>query len=589
MRRSVQAPRVNDRWRGARVASWPARALVALALVAVPLCVATAGARAALRTGCDSTRPAVGYRPGGGALSPQPRDAPVPCLEVVSGRAGESATVAVTHTGRVLYAPIVKNDLAAPLDDRGPADLAKSDDGGASWQAVAPGSPDHVLDVPPWMTRDPATGRIWFASVLPGLCGSELSWSDDDGRKWTTNPAVGCPGMGSLRTLEGPAPAGGTRPTGYPHVVYLCSNLNDFSASNLWCYRSLDGGHSFAVTGGFPDPPPRPDCGTEHAARPGAVGVDGDLYFPVYQCGDLSVAISRDEGTTWQLVHVAESPVQDLYISSLAADDQGNLYLAWIAGDGGAGGGSAPGAPNPATEGILGEGTPMLSLSRDRGATWSAPAALAPPGTGSARHIAVTAEGSGQVAVSFLASADGGSHLNGYLAETPNALAPAPLWWAASLNDPRTPLLSTSDPETFGDRLFFITDAFSPQGQPWAAFHCAKTDACPGERIGVVGRLSTVSAARRRTATITSPSARRCLANGTLRIRAGAGVETLTLYLGQRRVRLVRGAALRRPIVLRGLPHARFRLRAVATFAGGRSTLSRTYRACARRSAHFTG
>ena len=63
------------------------------------------------------------------------------------------------------------------------------------------------------------------------------------------------------------------------------------------------------------------------------------------------------------------------------------------------------------------------------------------------------------------------------------------MWWGAPLNDPREPLISTKDSETFGDRLFFFTDSFAPGGEPWAAFHCAKTNACPGRRIGVIGRL----------------------------------------------------------------------------------------------------
>jgi hypothetical protein len=131
--------------------------------------------------------------------------------------------VALTRSGRVLYAPLVENSYPAPLDDRGPAVVAASDDGGAHWGTLTSGSPDHILDVPPWMSRDPQTGRVWFASVLPDLCGAEISWSDDDGRGWQTSPVVGCPGMGSMRILEGPPPAGGARPHGYAHVVYYCA------------------------------------------------------------------------------------------------------------------------------------------------------------------------------------------------------------------------------------------------------------------------------------------------------------------------------------------------------------------------------
>jgi hypothetical protein len=44
--------------------------------------------------------------------------------------------------------------------------------------------------------------------------------------------------------------------------------------------------------------------------------------------------------------------------------------------------------------------------------------------------------------------------------------------------------------ETFGDRFFYGTDTIGPDGTAWAGFHCAKTSACPGRRIGVVGRLT---------------------------------------------------------------------------------------------------
>ena len=483
------------------------------------------------------------YRVGGHTISPQPAGGPIPCLFVVPGRTSESATVAVTGSGRLLYAPLVENSYPAPLDDRGPAVVAASDDGGARWGTLESGSPDHVLDVPPWMSRDPQTGRIWFASVLPELCGAEISWSDDGGRGWQTNPVVGCPGMGSMRILEGPPPPGGARPHGYPHVVYYCANLSDLSLSNLWCFRSLDGGRSFSFTGAFADPPPRPGCNTEHPARPGAVGPDGDLYFPVYQCGDLSVALSTDEGASWRLVHVATSQVQDLYISSMAADAAGDLYLAWNAGSTAAS--SQPGGPNPATEGILGQGTPMLSVSRDRGATWSAPVTVAPPGVVDARHIAVTAAGHGHVAISFLASSDGGSHLNGYLVETRDGGAD---WWGAALNDPATPLLNAGDSETFGNRLFNFTATFAPNGDAWAAFHCVAS--CAG-RVGVVGRLAwPAPSAAPRIACRLAPRTVRAR-GGRVRLRpvvtCGGRTRRTTVRFGRARVRTGHWVTLRVP------------------------------------------
>jgi len=447
---------------------------------------------AGLHTGCDRARPAIAYRVGRRALRRRPPGAPIPCLIVIGQRTSESADVDVLRTGQILYAPLVENSYPPPLDDRGPAEIATSSDRGAHWETLVPGDTNHILDVPPWMSVDPHTQRIWFATVLPDLCGAEISWSDTAGRSWRTNPAVGCPAMGSESVLEGPAPSGRPQPSGYPHAVYYCANASDLSPSTLWCYRSLDGGTSFTFTGSFPDPPPQPNCSTEHPARPGAVGTDGYLYFPVFQCGALSMAISRDEGNSWQRVRIGTYKVNDMYTTSVAVDPAGNVYLAWIEGltASSHNGSGASSGPNPVTEAINGSGVPMLSISRDHGATWSKPVAVGPPGVRDAQMIAITAQRTGQIAISYLANTSGSTLVDGWLSETANALVPHALWWAAPLNDPRTPLIDTSDSTTFGNRLFFDTDNFGPDGQPWAAFHCAFTAACPNERIPVIGRLA---------------------------------------------------------------------------------------------------
>lgn len=450
-----------------------------------------------LRTGCFHSRPAVAYRPGrsyvseGRRLRPQPAHAPIPCLAVIRRRTSESADVDVLRGGTILYAPLVENSYPPPADDRGPAEIAASRSGGRSWRAVVPGDTNHILDVPPWMSVDPQTHRIWFATVLPPLCGAEISWSDNGGHSWHTNPAVGCPAMGSEAVLEGPAPAGGARPRGYPHVVYYCANASDLSPSTLWCYRSMDGGNSFSFTGSFPDPSPKPGCGTEHPARPGAVGREGYLYFPVFRCGRLSMAVSRDEGSTWQHIPIGRYKVRDLYTTSVTVDRAGNVYLAWIEGVKGSGSGSSSGGgPSPSQEAIDGAGVPVLAVSRDHGHHWSKPVSIAPPGVRDAQMVAIASRRTGQLAVSYLANTNGAPLLDGWLSETSDALARHPVWWGAPLNSPRAPLIDTRSSTTFGNRLFFNTDNFSPGGSPWAAFHCAYTAPCPNQRIGVVGHLT---------------------------------------------------------------------------------------------------
>jgi hypothetical protein len=193
-----------------------------LAAVATAAAAATRGARRA--PGCDPSRPAVAHFAGGARLRHQPRDRPVPCMTVV-GRAVESATIGVTRSGAVMFAARDDNTAAPPQNTlKGPEFVIRSRNAGASWTALGSGGPTTGGLVPPWMSVDPQTSRIWFLTTLPTLCGARISWSDDDGTHWRTNRKAGCPGQGSEKILEGPPPRHGARPHGYPHVVYYCGN-----------------------------------------------------------------------------------------------------------------------------------------------------------------------------------------------------------------------------------------------------------------------------------------------------------------------------------------------------------------------------
>ncbi len=391
----------------------------------------------------------------------------------------ESATIGVTRSGSVMFAPLDDNSASAPTNVlQGPEWAARSRSLGANWMLLKSGGPTTGGLVPPWMDVDPQTSRIWFVTTLPTLCGARVSWSDDDGRNWHSNPKVGCPGMGSERVLEGPAPRKGAKPSGYRHVVYYCGNGTDVAPSKLYCYKSLNGGRTFTFVGGFPDPPSTSaTCGVSHQAWPGVVGPDGVLYFPLDLCGNLAVAISSDEGATWRRLPIAATDIQDLYVTSLAPDASGNVYIAWVAGSG-----HGPG--------VEGSGLPYLVVSRDHGRMWSKPMMVAAKGVQQVLHVAITATRRGHVALAYLGSTDGGATFSGYITEFGDALTRRPVYWSAIVNNPSQPLMSGSRLQTFGDRLFFISAAFGPNGTPWAALQCAYESLCPNERVGVVARLA---------------------------------------------------------------------------------------------------
>jgi hypothetical protein len=417
--------------------------------------------------GCDRGRPAVAHHAGGVRVPSKRRSAPVPC-ETFVARTSEAAAVGVTRRGSVFYAPFLQNTSAPPQNTlQGPEWVMRSRNLGASWTKLDSGGPRTAGLVPPWMSVNPRTSRIWFTTTLPGLCGAQVSWSDDDGKRWRTGSNVPCPSQGGQKLLEGPPPRGEAKPAGYPHVVYYCGNTIDIELSNLWCYRSLDGGRTFKFTGAFPDPPRPPGCAERHPSRPGIVGSDGSLYFPTTLCGTLGVAISRDEGKTWRLGPTIASGFEDIYTTGTAAGRHGDLYFVFR----GAG------------------ALPYLTTSTDHGATWSKPRMVAAPGVREVRRVAVAVRRRGEVGIAYAGTTDG-AHFNGYITETDNALGRRPLFWSASINRPSAPLLNAADPETFGDRFFYGGAAIGPDGTVWAGFHCAKTNACPGRRVGVVGRLA---------------------------------------------------------------------------------------------------
>lgn len=125
--------------------------------------------------GCDLSRPAVAHRAGGRRLRHQPAHAPIPCVTFV-GRAVESATIGVTKTGAVMFAARDDNTAAPPANTlQGPEFVVRSRNLGSTWTALSSGGPTTGGLVPPWMSVDPVTSRVWFLTTLPKLEGARVS------------------------------------------------------------------------------------------------------------------------------------------------------------------------------------------------------------------------------------------------------------------------------------------------------------------------------------------------------------------------------------------------------------------------------
>lgn len=450
-----------------------------LAVVITSLCIVAAfspagharsAATAELPPGCAPDRPAVVHRPGGRPVADQPPDRPIPCM-TVTGNAIEAATAGVTSLGTVFFGSIDEVPTAGVRTIFKPSALARSTDQGATWEMVIPGDETATHgSLSPWMRIDPDTDRLWYATPT-APCGATISHSDDEGSTWFTNPNIGCPAQGGVALIEGPAPEGTPAPEGYPHIVYYCANSQDGDESFLACHRSRDGGKTFQLLDTTPDPIPPTDCEPTNIrrTRAGEVGPDGVLYFPTRSCemDRIGLAVSDDQGESWTLSDAVEIEIQDLYPPAMAIDAVGDLFIAF----------KGP------------EGLPYLTVSEDRGETWSEPAMVGHPDVDEIRRVAIVARDDGELLLSYLGSRDGGDTFDAYMTTATGATAEELLLTSAAVNDPTTPVALAESFETYGDRIQLLRGHITADGTPWAAFHCFDTEACPGERLGLMAQL----------------------------------------------------------------------------------------------------
>lgn len=339
--------------------------------------------------------------------------------------------------------------------------VLRSKDLGATWENVMPTLPAGGYHNPPvtfdpFVITDPLTGRVYTADLEALLC-DWLSWSDDEGESWTTNP-MGCglpPGVHDHQSVITGKPR--ITPTVvYPNMLYYCVNrIGDSS-----CAASSDGGLSFGPlvpvmlgvdveAGGF--------CGGLHAH----VKTDnaGRVFLPKGQCGVPTIGVSEDDGKTWSVHPISRATGIMGHEVNVAADHADNLYAFWMGSN----------------------GLPYLSMSKDHGRSWTPARNMTPPGVTATDKPAIHASGDGMVAVTYVGTTHPrgyannqttwvGATWNAYLGILTDAWADDAIAFTTTINDPADPIAINQCGGTRCGGLYdFIDVEIDPAGRPWAA------------------------------------------------------------------------------------------------------------------------
>jgi hypothetical protein len=178
------------------------------------------------------------------------------------------------------------------------------------------------------------------------------------------------------------------------------------------------------------------------------------------------VAVSRDEGQTWQRVQVAGNGTPSGQSDpSVAVDSKGNVYYAWIAAN----------------------RLPYFSISRNEGKTWSKPKMIGAPGVKEANLITITAGSEGRIAVAYVGSENSPYQKcvpeeecdrpysrvtwNGYITISSKAFKRTPLFYSGAVNPEENPFVAgRCGPGRCYPLWDFIDVQIDSRGVPWAAF-----------------------------------------------------------------------------------------------------------------------
>jgi hypothetical protein len=431
-------------------------ALLGVALVASVATSLTGPASAADRT-------ATAHRAGGKAVAT--KTAAKPKMFRLNHGAGEP-TIGFTRDGKLFYTAssgCVTSCAGQPqmVETVGPGGRAilMTPDNGKTWKDVSPGVPaagasPHALSLDPYLYVDKnADNDRIFDIDLNAAC-AELSFSDDQGKTWITNPLACGEPVNDHQTLFSGKPTKSLSPL-YGKVLYYCFNKLAYTK----CTKSLDGGLTFIPTTGLTNP----ECSGLNGH--GVTDKKGVIYLPYTGCANAaSVAVSTDEGDTWKILKVPGVKAEGGGDPSVAVDTNGNIYVVFVDA----------------------ERQTMLATSRNAGKTWSKPLNVAAPGVLQTNLATVTVGAPGKIAIAYYGSTsdEKNAFWSGYLASGVDVLTSRPTFYSASINNPKNPLKAKGcGPGRCGRVLDFIDVEISPSGQPWGAYVDACRETC--EKTGV--------------------------------------------------------------------------------------------------------
>jgi hypothetical protein len=355
-------------------------------------------------------------------------------------------------------------------------EVLRSEDDGNTWDVVSPTLPNgrnaQLLSLDPYTYVDNPAGdkdvsRI-FTIDLTVAC-SYVSFSDDNGESWITNPLICGRPVNDHQTLFGGPPVSSTT-IGYPSMLYYC--WNDVATSS--CQKSIDGGLVFTATGtpAFPGVDPEAGgtqlCGGLHGH--GHVGADGTVFIPKGHCGQPWLSISKDEGATWTRVQVAKNGATG-HEASVATDRKGNIYYTYTGKDRRA----------------------YLVYSTNEGKKWSKPIMIGAPGVNETNLPSLAVGGVGKIAVAYMgtknspgapfedrsASDYDKTTWSGYQVVSNNVLDRNPVFYSAPINNPKDPFIrGTCGPGRCKAVFDFIDVTIDRAGTAWSAWVDGCTAIC---------------------------------------------------------------------------------------------------------------